>query len=156
MELDFVSVFGALQSLTLGGVGLAVLVVLLTEVIKEFSGLAGKAVRAVALGVGFGLTAVAYGLAEGLIPPAAEPYIEWAFASVVGGLGGMGLWHLGKRFLSTNAISDGDLADAVAHGLQARGVLPPGDTVDGSLRFAEPGELSVTATGPGFEIVDDG
>jgi len=39
---------------------------------------------------------------------------------------------------------------------EAPAVLPPGDTVDGSLRFAEPGELSVTATGPGFEIVDDG
>ena len=123
----------------------------------------GKAVRAVALGIGFVLSAVAYGLAEGLIPPAAEPYIEWAFASVVGGLGGMGLWHLGKRFLSTNAISDGDLADAVAHGLQALEFLPPGDhsfhivgDENGSLRLAEPGELSVTATGPGFEIVDDG
>jgi len=136
MELDFVSVFTQLQALTLGGVSLAVLVVILTEVVKEFSGITGKAVRAVALGIGFVLSAVAYGLAEGLIPPAAEPYIEWAFASVVGGLGGMGLWHLGKRFLSTN----GNDTDA-----------PPVN-----LALAEPGELSVTATGPGFEIVDDG
>lgn len=102
MELDFLSVIGVLQALTLGGVSLAVLVVILTEVVKEFAGLTGKAVRAVALGIGCVLTAVAYGLAEGLIPPQAGPYIEWVFVALVGGLGGMGLWHLGKRFLSTN------------------------------------------------------
>jgi len=113
MELDFLSVVGVLQALTLGGVSLAVLVVILTEVVKEFAGLQGKAVRAVALGIGFVLTAVAYGIAEGLIPAAAGPYIEWIFISVVGGLGGMGLWHLGKRFLSTNELSDGDFAGAV-------------------------------------------
>ena len=104
MELDFLSVVGVLQALTLGGVSLAVLVVILTEVVKEFAGLQGKAVRAVALSIGFVLTAVAYGVAEGLIPAAAGPYIEWVFVAVVGGLGGMGLWHLGKRFLSTNAV----------------------------------------------------
>ena len=103
MELDFLSVVETLKALSLGGISLAVLVVILTEVVKEFTGLQGKAVRAVALGLGFALTAVAYGIAEGLIPAAAAPYIEWAFAAVVGGLGGMGLWHLGKRFLSKNS-----------------------------------------------------
>ena len=103
MELNFLSVVETLKSLSLGGISLAVLVVILTEVVKEFARLEGKAVRAVALGLGFALTAVAYGMTEGLIPPAAAPYIEWVFASVVGGLGGMGLWHLGKRFLSTNS-----------------------------------------------------
>ena len=102
MELDFLSVVETLKALSLGGISLAVLVVILTEVIKEFAGLEGKTVRAVALGLGFALTAVAYGMAEGLIPPAAAPYIEWVFVAVVGGLGGMGLWHLGKRFLSKN------------------------------------------------------
>jgi len=127
MELDFLSVVNVLQSLTLGGISLAVLVVILTEVVKEFAGLQGKAVRAVALGIGFALTAVAYGIAEGLIPAAAGPYIEWVFVAVVGGLGGMGLWHLGKRFLSTNEISGSDVADAVAWGQRDRGFLPPGD-----------------------------
>ena len=103
MELDFLAVADTLQKLSLGGISLAVLVVILTEVIKEFAGLEGKAVRAVALGLGFALTAVAYGMADGLIPPSAAPYIEWVFVAVVGGLGGMGLWHLGKRFLSTNS-----------------------------------------------------
>ena len=101
MELDFLSVVETLKALSLGGISLAVLVVILTEVIKEFAGLEGKAVRAVALGLGFALTAVAYGLAEGLIPASAGPYIEWLFVAVAGGLGGMGLWHLGKRFLSS-------------------------------------------------------
>jgi len=103
MEFDFLSVVDALKGLTLGGVSLAVLVLILTEAIKEFAGLQGKAVRAVALGLGFALTAIAYGMAEGLIPASAAPYIEWVFVAVVGGLGGMGLWHLGKRFLSTNS-----------------------------------------------------
>jgi len=103
VELDFLSVVETLKALSLGGISLAVLVVILTEVIKEFVGLEGKAVRAVALGLGFVLSAVAYGMAEGLIPAAAAPYIEWAFAAVAGGLGGMGLWHLGKRFLSADS-----------------------------------------------------
>ena len=119
MELDFMSVVGVLQALTLGGVSLAVLVVILTEVVKEFAGLQGKAVRAVALSIGFVLTAVAYGVAEGLIPAAAGPYIEWVFVAVVGGLGGMGLWHLGKRFLSTNAV--------VMPQFRGGGNPPPGD-----------------------------
>jgi len=101
MELDFLSVAETLKALSLGGISLAILVVILTEVIKEFAGLEGKAVRAVALGLGFALTAIAYGMAEGLIPASAAPYIEWVFAAVAGGLGGMGLWHLGKRFLSS-------------------------------------------------------
>ena len=99
-ELDFLAVVRVLQQLTLGGISVAILVVLLTEVIKEFFGVQGKAVRAVALGLGFLLTAIAYGIAEGLIPAVAVPYIEWFFAAVAGGLGGIGLWHLGKRFLS--------------------------------------------------------
>ena len=103
MELDFLSVAETLKALSLGGISLAILVVILTEVIKEFTGLQGKAVRAVALGLGFVLTAIAYGLAEGLIPASAAPYIEWVFAAVAGGLGGMGLWHLGERFLSKNS-----------------------------------------------------
>ena len=131
MELDFLSVVETLKALSLGGISLAVLVVILTEVIKEFAKLEGMAVRAVALGLGFALTAVAYGMAEGLIPPDAAPYIEWVFVSVVGGLGGMGLWHLGKRFLSTEETSDGDVADAIARQLQARVVLPPG-TLEGN------------------------
>ena len=103
MELDFLAVVETLKALSLGGISLAVLVVILTEVVKEFTGITGKAVRAVALGLGFVLTAIAYGIAEGLIPASATPYIEWAFAAVAGGLGGMGLWHLGKRFLSTGS-----------------------------------------------------
>jgi len=98
-ELDFLSVAKVLEQLSLGGISLAVLVVILTEVIKEFSGIEGKAVRAVALGLGFALTAIAYGLSEGLIPAVAEPYVTWVFVAVAGGLGGMGLWHLGQRFL---------------------------------------------------------
>jgi len=105
MELDFLSVVETLKALSLGGISLAVLVVILTEVIKEFAGLEGKAVRAVALGLGFVLSAIAYGMAEGLIPASAAPYIEWLFVAVAGGLGGIGLWHLGKRFLTT---SDGE------------------------------------------------
>jgi len=124
MELDFLSMTNVLQALTLGGVSLAILVVILTEVIKEFAGITGKAVRAVALGIGFALTAIAYGLAEGLIPPTAEPYIEWAFTALVGGLGGMGLWHLGKRFLSTNTISD-DSVIAMDYDAGTMAVGPP-------------------------------
>ena len=107
-ELDFLSVIRVLQSLSLGGISLAVLVVILTEVIKEFTGIAGKAVRAVALGLGFLLAAVAYGLAEGLIPAAAEPYVTWFFVALAGGLGGMGLWHLGQRFLGEPEPLDPD------------------------------------------------
>ena len=132
MELDFLSVVETLKALSLGGISLAVLVVILTEVVKEFTGLQGKSVRAVALGLGFALTAVAYGMAEGLIPAAAAPYIEWVFVAVVGGLGGMGLWHLGKRFLSTNTTSGGDVADAVARQLQARGLLPASEIAEPS------------------------
>jgi len=164
MELDFMSVVGVLKSLTLGSVSLAVLVVILTEVVKEFAGLQGKAVRAVALGIGFVLTAVAYGIAEGLIPAAAGPYIEWVFVAVVGGLGGMGLWHLGKRFLSTNDTSDGDLADAVAMAFRdhrfglSDDVEPSGLVIDGGanpfgvgldgpagyIRTAEPDGTTIT------------
>ena len=133
MELDFLSVVETLKALSLGGISLAVLVVILTEVIKEFTGITGKAVRAVALGLGFALTAIAYGLAEGLIPASAAPYIEWVFVSVAGGLGGMGLWHLGKRFLSTNTTSDGDVADAVARHFQDRlGGIP--EPLDGLIK----------------------
>lgn len=101
-ELDFLEVIRVLQSLSLGGISLAVLVVILTEVVKEFTGVSGKGVRAVALGIGFVLAGISYGLAEGLIPAAAEPYVTWFFVALAGGLGGMGLWHLGKRFLGEN------------------------------------------------------
>jgi hypothetical protein len=99
-EIDFMAVVETLQSLSLGGISLAVLVIILTEIIKEFTGIEGKAVRAVALGLGFALSAISYGLSSGLIPAAAEPYVTWFFVSLAGGLGGMGLWHLGKRFLT--------------------------------------------------------
>ena len=158
MELDFLSVVETLKALSLGGISLAVLVVILTEVVKEFTGLQGKAVRAVALGLGFALTAIAYGLTEGLIPASAAPYIEWVFAAVAGGLGGMGLWHLGKRFLSTNTTSDGDVADAVARQLQARGFLSAGEIAGESLPFElpEPGTYTVQDPNASISLADSG
>jgi hypothetical protein len=125
MELDFTAVLQVLQQLSLGGISLALLVVVLTEVVKEFAGIQGKAVRAVALGLGFVLAGIAYGLAQGLIPESAGPYIQWFFVALVGGLGSIGLWHLGVRFLDKSNSEPATMGmidpDGVRYTLTAKG-----------------------------------
>lgn len=97
--LDFVRILETLMGLSLGGVSIALLVVAITETVKVFTGLQGNAVRAVALGTGFVLAAVSYGLEQNLLPAVIEPYVTWFFVAVIGGLAGMGFWHLGQRWL---------------------------------------------------------
>lgn len=106
MAVDYQSLFDLVQALSIGGLSAAVLVMALTETIKTLSGIEGNAVRIVALALGVLFSALAYGMTQGLIPPAAHPYIEWAVTAIGGGAASMGLWHLADRFLGGKGAGD--------------------------------------------------
>jgi len=86
----------------IGGVAVVALVVGIVEAAKRF-GLKGKACEAVALALGMVFVALAYGMAEGLIPAVATPYITWAVVAIFGGLAigfaATGHYDLLKRLL---------------------------------------------------------
>lgn len=88
-----------LNQFMLGGVSLGVLTMAVTEAIKYFLDLDGKKVIATAFLSGLVMSAIAYGLQSGLLPETVQPYIEWLFTSLVGGLAAIGAWRLGKRFI---------------------------------------------------------
>ena len=88
-----------LSQFMLGGVSLGILTMAVTEALKYFFDLDGKSVILTAFLSGFVMSAIAYGLQAGLLPADVQPYIEWFFTSLVGGLAAIGAWRLGKRFI---------------------------------------------------------
>lgn len=83
---------------TIGTIAIPLLIVGLVEAAKEF-GVAGKASRALALGLGVFFGSLAYGIAENLIPAEYVPYIVWVVTSIASGLVAMGYYSLAKRFV---------------------------------------------------------
>ena len=63
-------------------------------------GIQDKGSSALAFVLGILLTALAYGVESGLIPPDYVPYIKWAVVALAGGPAAMGYYDLGKRFLA--------------------------------------------------------
>ena len=89
---DFADFVNVVANLSLGGVGVLVLVFGVTEVVKRLLGLEGKRVEALAVALGFVFTAVAYGNSSGLIPAEIMVYINWVFYSITGSVAAMGYY----------------------------------------------------------------
>ena len=86
---DFTNV---VANLSLGGVGILVLIFGVTEVLKRLFNLDGKKVEILAVCLGFVFTAVAYGNSSGLLPEGAMVYINWVFYSITGAVAAMGYY----------------------------------------------------------------
>ena len=69
----------------------------IVEGAKQLTGLEGKGALSLALGAGFLFGGVSYGIAEGLIPADAIPYIKWFAYSLSVALGSIGAYSFGKR-----------------------------------------------------------
>jgi hypothetical protein len=78
----------------IGPISIAALTIAITQGIKNVFGVDGKANQIVAIITGIVLTSLYYGIANGLIPVEAVPYIEWAVVSIAGGLSAIGLFDL--------------------------------------------------------------
>ena len=98
----------------IGGVTVVALVLGIVEGAKRF-GLKGKACEAVALGLGVVFVAVGYGIANGLIPAVATPYITWAVVAIFGGLT-MGFAATGHYDLLKRLLGPVDLSGLVEDG----------------------------------------
>lgn len=80
----------------IGIVVVPLLVVGITQGVKTLLGVEGKANAAVALGAGFVLTGLSYGITQGLISEQVTVYIEWLITSLAGGLAAIGVYDFGK------------------------------------------------------------
>lgn len=69
----------------------------IVEGAKKLTGLKDKGALALALGAGFVVGGTAYGIAEGLIPAVAVPYIKWFGFSLSVALASIGVYEFGKR-----------------------------------------------------------
>lgn len=81
----------------IGIVDVALLVLGITQGVKAIFGVEGKTNIIIAFVAGFVLVSVSHGIAEGLIPPEATPYIEWFVTSLAGALAAIGAYEFGKR-----------------------------------------------------------
>lgn len=84
---------------TIGGIGIAALIVGIVEFAKKF-GLKGNGCEILAGILGIVLSAIGYGLQSGMIPETYAPYIIWVVVALSSIPVAMGYYDLGKRFLS--------------------------------------------------------
>lgn len=84
------------MDLHIGPVGIAAMTLAITEAVKSIFGVEGKWNQLVAVLVGAGLTAIAYGINYNLLPEAYVSYIQWAVISVGGGLSAIGVFDFIK------------------------------------------------------------
>lgn len=69
----------------------------IVEGAKKLTGIEGKGAVALALAAGFLFGGLSYGIAEGLIPADAIPYIKWGAYSIAVALASIGVYEFGKR-----------------------------------------------------------
>jgi hypothetical protein len=81
----------------IGIVVVPLLVVGITQGVKNLFGIEGKANAFIAFGAGFVLMALEHGITGGLISPEVTVYIEWFIKSLAGGLAAIGVYDFGKR-----------------------------------------------------------
>lgn len=82
---------------TIGYTDVAVLVLAITQAVKALFNVNGKTNQIIALVVGFLLVGISHGIAEGLIPASAIPYIDWFMTALAGALAAIGAYEFGKR-----------------------------------------------------------
>lgn len=92
----------------IGPTDVAMLVLGVTQGVKAIFDVEGKTNIVIAFGVGFVLVSVSHGIAEGLIPPGAIPYIEWFVTSLAGALAAIGAYEFGKSGVKLYRKVSGD------------------------------------------------
>ncbi len=91
-----------LADIQIGSVVVVFLLLGMVQFLKGLFNLEGRAVQVLTYVLGFVLLGTAFGLREGLLPDAAQPYIEWVVFALTAPLSAMGYYEFVRPKLPEN------------------------------------------------------
>ena len=83
-----------MPELSIGPIEAIVLIVGITQFVKEVFTLGGKEAKVLTFAVAFGISAIAFAYGENMIGDAVKPYVELAAVALGGAISAMGYYDL--------------------------------------------------------------